>query len=135
MAPVRFTFTLTPHQGRLKIVAGAHDAIRIDGTLAGMGSVDRVLPSGGHHVVVSAEGRKTRELEVTIQDDQTATRRLELEAEKPRVPTWAWITGTTLFVGAAATGGYFLLRSHDPTYTAPSGGAGSMSSPLTWGTR
>lgn len=106
---------LTPevHQGRLLIVAGKDDVIRLDGKVVGQGQWEGDVASGGHTLRVTAPGKKPYQSEVIVQDNSRRRIPITLEAE-PRggVPTWLWVAGGAALVAGAGFGaGYLLFKS------------------------
>jgi len=106
---------LTPevHQGRLHIVAGKDDVIRLDGKVVGQGQWEGDVASGGHTLRVTAPGKKPYQSEVTVQDNSRRRIPITLDDE-PRggVPTWLWAAGgAALQAGLGLTAGYFLFKS------------------------
>lgn len=113
-APVEITLARDVHEGRVVVVAGAADAIAIDGRAVAAGRWEGVLPSGGHTLRVTAPGMRTYQSEIVVSDNQTRTVTVTLEREvKPGIPTWVWIAGGGLLATGVAIGGYFLLRPED----------------------
>ena len=110
------------HEGRVNVMAGAKDAIAIDGQPVAVGSYSGALKSGGHTLRVTAPGMVAYQSEVLVQDDQSRDIRVTLNPEpsKGLLPAWAWIAGGVVVAGGLATGGYFLLKPSS-TYTGPSG--------------
>lgn len=117
------------HEGRLHVHASAGQSILVDGSLVGAGDWEKTLPSGGHTLRVTADGKRPYQSEVVVQDRQTRSVEVTLEdVPHSGSSAWAWITGAVLVVGGAAVGGYFLFKPTDtpgtPTTigTVPGGG-------------
>ncbi|HZF50188.1 MAG TPA: PEGA domain-containing protein [Polyangiaceae bacterium] len=109
------------HQGRLVIVAGKDDVIRLDGKIVGQGTWNGVASSGGHTLRVTAPGMKPYQTEVTVQDNSVRRIAVSLEPE-PRtgLPAWMLITGTALLaVGAGFGIGYLGIKASEPTDPPP----------------
>jgi hypothetical protein len=106
---------LTPevHQGRLSVVAGKDDVIRLDSKVVGQGQWEGDVASGGHTLRVTSPGKKPYQSEVIVQDNSRRRIPVTLEAE-PRggVPTWLWVAGgAVLAAGAGLGAGYFIFKS------------------------
>jgi hypothetical protein len=101
------------HRGRLVLDAGPRDAIEIDGRAAGVGRWEGALPSGPHHVRVTAPGMRPYDTEVVIQDDETRRLRAALEPERSGLGPWPWVIGGVLAAGGLALGGYLLFKPED----------------------
>jgi hypothetical protein len=136
---VDFTLEADKHEGILRIIVG-HDAmIRVDGKMVGMGQWQGTLPSGVHTVEVSAKGKQTYVGEGLVQDNQTATMRVNLQNEPAKaapaagsgVPTWLWVGGAAVLAVGAGVGGYFLFKPEDKGPPAPvEGSLGTVELPL-----
>jgi tetratricopeptide (TPR) repeat protein len=125
-AKFALAITLKPevHEGRLRVVAGLGEAIRIDGKEVGKGQWQGTLSSGAHALTVTARGKQTYQTDVVVSDNQLRTERVVLHAEpRPVAPVpvqeqegtnaWPWVAG-----GAAAAIGlgvlaYFLFKPAD----------------------
>lgn len=121
--------TLVPdlHEGRLRVSAGAGDAIRVDQRLLGFGEWEGKLPSGPHAVEVSADGKETWRSDSLVTDDQLTTVLVSLQ-DKPKagpagVPIWVWIAGGSLLAAGLGTGAYFLFKPEDKGPPAPTPGS------------
>ncbi len=128
--PVSATLAMVKitHEGHVRVTAGVHDSIAIDGTVVGEQSFDGVVPSGGHTLRVTANHKRPYQSEVLVQDGQTRSVDVTLEDEPHGgLPAWAWVTGSVLVAGGLAVGGYYLFKPSDtpgmPTTvgTAPGG--------------
>ncbi|HEX7601323.1 MAG TPA: PEGA domain-containing protein [Polyangiaceae bacterium] len=116
------------HEGRVAIVAGASDAIFIDGKSVGTHEYSGKLPSGGHDVRVTAAGMRTYQSELVLADGEARTLNVTLTAEaKGGVPAWLIVTGIGVVVAGAAVGGYFLFRGNEEPGARPVGTLGSVS--------
>ena len=130
--PVHAKLEIIRHEGRLLIQAIPKDAtVRVDNLFAGLGSVDRVFPSGPHHVTVSAKGWRTREFEAVLIDDQVRRFDVTLDAE-PRSHVWAWVAAGAAVIGGVLVTSVVLANQHDER-TRPGGELGSGSLPLRGG--
>jgi hypothetical protein len=67
--------------GHLKVNAAQAATVTIDGKVAGTGPQDLVLAVGGHELRITAPKMRAFQTEVTIQDNQTRTLDVTLEAE------------------------------------------------------
>ena len=105
------------HEGRLIIQATPRDAlIRIDGTISALGMIDRVVPSGAHHVVVSAKGWKPSQFDALVTDDQTRRVEVALTAE-PSSHTWMWIAGGAVLLTGVIVTSVVLSNQRDEPVT------------------
>ncbi|HEU4406518.1 MAG TPA: PEGA domain-containing protein [Polyangiaceae bacterium] len=111
------------HQGRLVLDAGPRDAIEVDGRAAGVGHWEGVLPSGAHHVRVTAPGMRPYDTDVVLGDDETRRLRAALEPERSGsgLGPWPWVVGGVLAAGGLALGGYLLFKPEDK-YAPPAVG-------------
>jgi hypothetical protein len=118
---IQIDATLAPlrHEGRLHVSAPGDATIRLDGKLAGSGSLDAVLPSGVHTLLVTAPGRHAYAADVAIEDDQTNALRVELEREREAPPvvkqsatnqTWLWVAGGVVALAGLSVGAYYLFK-------------------------
>ncbi|HKU44341.1 MAG TPA: PEGA domain-containing protein [Polyangiales bacterium] len=106
-------------EGRVSIVAGEGNTIRVDGQVVGQTQWRGSLAAGEHSLHVSAPGMLayTKEIVVKAGEDRTLYVQLD-EAKGGGVPAWVWITGGVLLAGGAATAAYFLFKPADePEYT------------------
>lgn len=117
---VDFALEVERHEGTLRIIVGHDATIRVDGKMVGIGSWQGTLPSGVHSVEVSAKGKQTYVGDGLVQDNQTATLRINLQnepskaaADSGRLPTWLWVGGAAVLALGAGVGGYFLLKPED----------------------
>jgi hypothetical protein len=133
-ARIQVSLVASAHEGTLRIVAGAKDAISVDGRTVGTGLWTGKLPSGTHTVEVTASGKRPHQTEVVVRDDDLTTLNVALQdlpkssaVAESGTPVWLWIAGGVLAVGAGV-GAYALLSSggDETSYTRPT--------PGTWGT-
>jgi hypothetical protein len=105
------------HQGRLVIVAGKDDVIRLDGRIVGQGTWDGTASSGGHTLRVTAPGMKPYQTEVIVQDGSVRRIAVALDPEpKSGLPTWMLVTGAALLAAGAGVGiGYAAIKALEPT--------------------
>lgn len=113
------------HEGRLRVVAGVGDTIRIDGKLVGKGQWEGKLASGTHTLSVSGKGKRDHQTEIVIEDDQLRSERVTLEAvakagppEKDRDDssgTWLFVSGGAALAVGIGIAAYFLLRPEGET--------------------
>jgi hypothetical protein len=73
------------HEGKIAVEAAAGAAIFVDGTQVGVGKVEVTVPSGGHQLRVTAPQMRPYQTEVVIQDKETRSVSVALEAEAPPV--------------------------------------------------
>jgi hypothetical protein len=124
---------------KLSVVAGASDAITIDGMAAGVGSYTGEVKPGAHTVRVTASGKMpyeahvelasgaVRTLQVTLVDDETG--------RGGGVPAWLWIAGGAVVASGLVVGGYYLFKPADQAGSRPSGGLDTISLKLWQGGR
>lgn len=115
------------HEGRLRVVAGPGDSIRIDGRLQGIGQWEGTLTSGIHAVQVTAEGKRAYQSDVGVEDGQLSTVRVTLETKSSAVresaPIWPWVAGGAALVTGLSVGAYFLFRPEDDGPAPPINGS------------
>jgi PEGA domain len=131
-APANVTLTMLKvvHEGRLTVTAGEHDAIALDGTVAAEQRFNGVIPSGGHTLRVTAPGMRSYQTELTINDGETRSLSVTLEAEVKPFPWWLVATGSGVLLAGAGVGGYFAFKTTNgqaPAGTAPPGTVQLMS--------
>lgn len=111
-------------EGRLKVIAGAGEAINVDGKIVGKGTWEGTLESGQHTVIVTGRGKRTKEADVLVRDGEVTTSRMKLEAEPAPgadkkkddgfwATPWPWVIGGVVVAGGAGVGAYFLLKPED----------------------
>lgn len=111
------------HEGRLRVVAGPGDGIRIDGQPRGLGQWEGKLTSGVHSVQVSADGKLPYQSDVVVGDGQLSNLRITLESKaRASAPLWPWIAGGAALIGASV-GAYFIFRPRDEGPPAPIDGS------------
>lgn len=128
------------HEATLSVVARPRDEIYLDGTLRGLGTWKGVVPSGGHTLRVTAPEMRAYQAEILLRDKESRNVTVTLERDvKPGgpVPSWVWIGGGALLLGAAALGGYFLFRPEDRQPDLPIGtlDPGSVQASFPFGAR
>jgi hypothetical protein len=111
-------------EGRLRVVAGIDDVIRIDGRVVGKGQWEGKLASGTHSLSVSGKGKRAQQSDVVIEDGQLRTERIALEPivvagppEKDKDSGAAWMFaggGAALAIGLGIAA-YFLFRPEGET--------------------
>lgn len=127
---VDFTLEVEKHEGILRIIVGHDATIKVDGKMVGIGQWQGTLPSGVHNVEASAKGKQTYYGDGLVQDNQTATLRINLQnepskaaADSGKLPTWLWVGGAAVLAIGAGVGGYFLLKPEDKGPPAPVDGS------------
>jgi hypothetical protein len=101
--------------GRLVIMAGSADQISIDGVSRGVGQVNESMPSGTHHIHVTASGMKPHDEDVFVKEGETRTAQVTLQPEGGS-KTWLWLTlAGVAVVGSAVTLGLVLSSKSEPT--------------------
>ncbi len=103
------------HEGRLRVVASAGDAIRVDGKVVGLGEWEGKLPSGIHSVQVTNANKRPYQSDVGVSDGQLATLRVALESgsSEKAAPIWPWLVGGAAAAAGLSVGAYFLFRPTD----------------------
>lgn len=106
-------------EGRLRVLAEAGAAIRVDGKLVGLGQWEGTLPSGPHSIEVTAKGKLKYHSDSMVEDKQLTTLQVTLQAEpspladKSSGAPWLWIGGGVLLAAGLGVGAYFLFRPED----------------------
>jgi hypothetical protein len=105
------------HEGKLRIIAGPGDVIRVDGKVVGTGEWEGTLPSGAHSVAVTGEGKRAYQSEAVVQDNQGSTLRIALDPESGPGGgsdlTWLWVAGGAVAAAGLGVGAYFMFRPED----------------------
>jgi hypothetical protein len=138
---VDFTLEVEKHEGVLRVIVGHDAVIRVDGKMVGMGQWQGTLPSGVHSVEVSAKGKQPYVADSLVQDNQTATMRVNLQNEPSKapaassgVPAWLLVGGAVVLAAGAGVGGYFLFKPEDKGPPAPvEGSLGTVDLPFRFG--
>lgn len=122
---------LAPRQGRLVVVPKpSKAAVRVDSKLGGVGTFDATLPTGPHHVAVSAEGMVARSLDVTVVDGQTRALEVALDRQHDG-KVWWWIGGGLAAVTiVAVTAAVIATSNHEAAVDGRSAPAGTGAIPL-----
>ena len=69
------------HEGKLIVEAPAGATILLDGKQIGIGKVEQAVASGGHQLRVTATGMRPYQTEVVVQDKETRSLSVALEAQ------------------------------------------------------
>jgi hypothetical protein len=105
------------HEGKLRIIAGPGDVIRVDGNVVGTGEWEGTLPSGAHSVAVTGEGKRPYQSEAVVQDNQGSTLRVALDPESSAGGggdlTWLWVAGGAVAAAGLGVGAYFMFKPED----------------------
>ncbi|GMV14088.1 MAG: PEGA domain-containing protein [Polyangiaceae bacterium] len=119
-------------EGRLRVVAGVGDTIRIDGKVVGKGQWEGKLASGTHTLSVSGKGKRDHQTEIVIEDDQLRSERVTLEAVPKAGPperdrddssgTWMFVSGGAALAVGIGIAAYFLFRPEGETRTERASG-------------
>jgi hypothetical protein len=113
------------HRGRLRVIADGGAEIRIDGRDKGFGVWAGMLPSGAHHIDVTATGKLPYHSEVVVSDNQTNTLRAALEDRPTKEPgsdtTWLWVAGSALLATGLGVVGYYEFGPNHQTPSSPHG--------------
>ncbi len=115
------------HEGRLVVTTGPTESIWFDGRLMGHGEWGGNVPSGAHTILVTDNGKKSREQAVTIHDNDVKT--LDLHLQTSGSSTWLWVSGGAVLLAGAVVGGYFLFKPSSATPDAPKGTLGTFTFP------
>jgi len=114
---VEITLQAVVHEGKLRIIAGPGDVIRVDGKVVGTGEWEGTLPSGAHSVAVSGEGKRPYQSEAVVQDNQGSTLRVALDPESSGGGgsdlTWLWVAGGAVAAAGLGVGAYFMFKPED----------------------
>lgn len=101
-------------QGRISIVAGQGNSIRVDGQVVGQTQWRGSLAAGEHSLRVTAAGMLPYAKEIVVQAGEERTLYVQLDAaEDSGIPAWVWVSGGVLLAGGAATAAYFLFKPAD----------------------
>jgi hypothetical protein len=138
---VDFALEVEKHEGVLRVIVGHDAVIRVDGKMVGMGQWQGTLPSGVHSVEATAKGKQPYVADSLVQDNQTATMRINLQNEPSRapaassgVPAWLLVGGAVVLAAGAGVGGYFLFKPDDKGPPAPvEGSLGTVDLPFRFG--
>ncbi len=68
------------HEGKLVVEASKNAVIYLDDRQAGVGRIEQKVASGGHQLRVTAPGMRTYQTEVIVQDKETRSLTVQLEA-------------------------------------------------------
>ncbi len=129
-APVRVAVSLVRevHDAHLAVAAQPEDAITVDERTVGAGTWSGAIAPGSHVVRVTAPGKKTRKIELTLREDESRALNVELEHVRPSL--WPWfVGGGIVLLAGASVGGYFLLRRSPSTSPVMGGNAGTFQLP------
>jgi PEGA domain-containing protein len=112
--------SLRPQRQVGQLVVSAQDdaTIVVDGSATGRGRFDGQLPAGEHELSVSAPGKRSYEVSLTLRDGETRTLQVALEDAPHGGSAWPWILGGVVVAAGATTGAYFLLKPHDQNSSA-----------------
>lgn len=103
------------HRGKLTVTAGPRDFISIDGKMVAQGRYEGSLPSGGHTLLVSADGMAPQQSEIVIQDNQARSINVALNPQpEPSDPSkWLWLVGGAAILGGAAVVGALVYKPNE----------------------
>jgi hypothetical protein len=138
---VDFALEVEKHEGVLRVIVGHDAVIRVDGKMVGMGQWQGTLPSGVHSVEATAKGKQPYVADSLVQDNQTATLRINLQNEPSKaapassgLPAWLWVGGAVVLAAGAGVGSYFLFKPDDKGPPAPvEGSLGTVDLPFRFG--
>lgn len=114
-SPVAVVVNLTKARlgGRLNVRAPAAASILVDGRGVGSASWSGTVSSGSHVVRVTAPNKIPFEKEIFVRGNEARDVTVSLDADRgSRAPTWVWVVGGVVLAGAAAAGGYYVVK-HD----------------------
>ena len=121
--------TLVPEEKKSQlsvVTTGAQDTIRIDGKVVGEGRFEGSLEPGAHRLSVTAQGKKTYEVDLFLAPGKARTLQVTLEDAKEK-PLWPWLlAGGAVAVAGASVGGYFLFSDRGSDPEGPSGSLGTI---------
>lgn len=119
-----FSFELAKeaHEARLRVSTGNdRDVVSIDGRVIGKGGFFGSVPAGEHMLRVSREDAQARTMDLYLRDDESRSIDVTLDEKKTGVPTWLYVVGGAVLVGAATTTAV-VLGTRAPAYEGSSPG-------------
>lgn len=94
--PMSLEASLEPElSGIVRVRAGEHDAIAIDGRVVAKAAWEAHLTPGPHSIDVTRDGAAPFRTDVEVRTNEARTLDVALGADR-RIPTWLWVTGTTV---------------------------------------
>jgi hypothetical protein len=111
---VAITLVSESRPAELRIVTAAEATVVVDKKQIARGHFEGMLAPGTHEVQVSALGKKTYDVQVTLGDYEERTMTVTLEDERRGLGIWPWIVGGAVVSAGAVVGGYFLFRPSQP---------------------
>lgn len=105
-----------PELGRLQVIVPPDAALRLDGVPVAItdSKAELAIARGVHQLVVTAPGHLPRELEVSVEQGQTRSLKVELEAEPTLLESpWLWIGVGAVAVATGALIGVLAARPTD----------------------
>jgi hypothetical protein len=128
--PLDVTLTREVHEGVVAIHAGAGDSIALDGKIVATGEWTAHVPAGAHTLTVTADGMRTYQSDLFVEDDKSRTLTVTLEPlPKHGIPVWIVVTGGVILTTGAAVAAAAVYRSYNTLQTQPT--PGSVSPGLT----
>jgi hypothetical protein len=114
------------HEGVVTIHAAMSETIALDGKVVATGDWTAHISSGAHTLTVSAEGMRTYQTELFVEDQKSRTIDVRLEP-LPRhgVPVWVLVTGGVILTTGAAVAAAAVYRQYSPLQQKPVSGTAS----------
>jgi hypothetical protein len=114
------------HEGVVTIHAGAGDAIAVDGKIVATADWTAHLPAGAHTLTVTADGMRTFQSDLFVEDGKARSLDVTLEPLPRRgVPAWILVTGGVVLTTGAAVAAAAVYRSYSPLQQKPTAGTTS----------
>jgi hypothetical protein len=121
--PLVVTLAHEVHEGVVTIHAGSSDVIALDGKVVATGDWTAHVASGAHTLTVTAEGMRTYQSDLLVEDDKSRTIQVALEPLPRRgVPVWILVTGGVVLATGAAVAAAAVYRSYSPLQQKPTPG-------------
>jgi hypothetical protein len=121
--PVDATLQRELHEGVVTIHAGSDDTILLDGKEVAKGDWTAHIPSGGHMITVTAEGMRTFQSELLVEDGKSRLVTVTLDPlPKRAVPAWVLVTGGIVLTTGAAVAAAAVYRSYPTLAQKPTQG-------------
>jgi len=114
------------HEGVITIHASEGNAIALDGKVVATGEWTAHVPSGGHTLTVTADGMRSFQSELLVEDGRSRTINVALEPLPRRgVPAWILVTGGVILTTGAAVAAAAVYRSYPALQQKPTSGSAS----------
>jgi len=109
---VAITFVALVGAARLIVSSDAAATISLDQKPLARGRFDGRVPSGLHDILVTENGKRAYQAQVSLTDGDIKSLQIAL-VDTPRPVLWPWIAGGAAVVAGAIVGGYFLFKHDD----------------------